>query len=59
MESSYRAKYREAFSGRIRYARLVHQTFGKPFLNDLSFYFLRLFPFLIDYTQGKIQGTAF
>jgi flavin-dependent dehydrogenase len=59
MEANYRAAYRKAFSARIRYARMVQQTFGKPFLNDLSFHFLRRFPFLIDYTQSKIHGSEF
>ena len=59
MEAGYRAEHRKAFSGRVRHARMVHQTFGKPFLNDLSFYVLRLFPFLIDYTQSKIHGSEF
>ncbi len=59
MEASYRTEYRKAFSARIRYARMIHQTFGKPLLNDLSFYFLRIFPFLIDYTQAKIHGREF
>lgn len=59
MEASYKSEYRKAFAARIRYARMVHRTFGKPLLNDLSFYVLRLLPFLIDYTQAKIHGREF
>ena len=59
MEKSYTDEYESAFSARIRYARMVHKTFGKPFLNNLSFYFLKAFPFLIDFTQTKIHGKEF
>ncbi len=59
MEKSYTDEYKKAFSARIRYARMVHKTFGKPFLNNLSFYFLKAFPFLIDFTQTQIHGKEF
>ncbi len=59
MEKVYTSEYKKAFSARIRYARMVHQTFGKPLLNDLSFYFLKVFPIMIDFTQAKIHGDEF
>jgi menaquinone-9 beta-reductase len=59
MEEIYAKEYKKAVSSRIRYARMVHQTFGKPILNDLSFYFLKIFPFMIDFTQTKIHGSEF
>ncbi len=59
MERSFESEYKKAFTARIRYARMVHKTFGKPFLNDLSFCFLKIFPFMIDLTQAQIHGTEF
>jgi menaquinone-9 beta-reductase len=59
MEATYVKEYKNAVSSRIRYARMVHQTFGKPILNNLSFYFLKMFPFMIDFTQEKIHGNEF
>jgi menaquinone-9 beta-reductase len=59
METFFEREYKKAFSARIRYARMVHKTFGKPFLNDLSFCFLKIFPFLVDLTQARIHGREF
>ncbi len=59
MEFAYTREYKTAVSSRIRYARLVHQTFGKPILNDLSFCFLKVFPWMIDLTQAQIHGSEF
>lgn len=59
LEINFANDYQKAFSSRIKYARMVHHTFGKPFLNNASFYFLKLFPFMIDYTQAKIHGSEF
>jgi len=60
MEATYAKEYKKAFSARIFYARMIHQTLiSKPFLNDLNFYFLKALPFLIDFTQAKIHGSEF
>jgi menaquinone-9 beta-reductase len=59
METAFTNEYKKAFRARISYARMVHKTFGKPVLNNLSFYFLKMFPFMIDFTQAQIHGKEF
>lgn len=59
MESIFAREYKKIFSARVAAARLIHYTFGKPFLNDMSFYFLKIFPFLIDLSQKRIHGPEF
>jgi menaquinone-9 beta-reductase len=59
METAFTNEYKKAFSARISYARMIHKTFGKPFFNNLSFYLLKMFPFMIDFTQTKIHGREF
>jgi flavin-dependent dehydrogenase len=59
MEKMYSEDYTGAFSSRIRFARIVQSMFAKPIFTDLSFYFLCLFPGLIDYMQTKIRGKEF
>jgi flavin-dependent dehydrogenase len=59
MEMKYTQEYRKAFLSRISYARMIHRTFGLPIINDLSFCFLKLFPFMVDFTQTKIHGSEF
>ena len=59
METEFADEYKKTFSTRITAAKLVHYTFGKPLLNNLSFYFLQAFPFFIDLSQKRIHGTEF
>ncbi len=59
MENKYATDYYKAFSKRIQAARRIHQLFGNPFLTDLSFSFLKVFPSLIDSMSRQIHGNAF
>ena len=59
METEFASEYKKTFSARITAAKMVHYTFGKPLLNNLSFRFLKMFPFLIDHSQARIHGTEF
>ncbi len=59
MEKKYAAAYYKAFSKRIQAARKIHRLFGNPFVTDVSFCFLKIFPALVDIMSKQIHGKVF
>lgn len=59
MENRYTKEWNGLFSNRIKKAQTIQSLFGKPLLNNASFLFLKLFPFVVDFMSKDIHGERF
>jgi flavin-dependent dehydrogenase len=59
MEQLYASEYQKIFNQRMLLAKLIHKSFGLPYLTDISFIGMKALPIIVDWIGNKIHGDEF